>query len=451
MCCIRSFSTWWTNRTSSTAGTDGPRAEVRATKQVRVSLAPPATDALSPQLAVVRRPEARFAIQSSRFPALQRWCHHACHRTMPTVVREPFHESASYAIVPAPDMPCFRCRIVSLRVTSRVVYRCIIVLGLIVLGSGCASAFDALVPAHPNSLKRSQEVVCVRGLPAPADSEQITAAAVPAVIASAAIGLVGFAVDQFAKALDDEATRYKATYSGRTASHLLLVERSTSTEKVSPFVARVVVARYLGEKQCPNDLLRDSPSMAMRFIADIELADTQTVPGPAHFLTALKMIPAEFSVRFSKAKVAASGDGAIDMAVQVTLTTFVVDEKGAVRPTDVAKIDFPMGKVALPSGEAQTILTRDHLRHLESTWQPLPALKTPILGAAGKFKVGLLNISATVIESDDLGDLIAKGARGIAENRARLVEAILDVLGLRRESETNKDSVAPPRSGEKKP
>ena len=193
----------------------------------------------------------------------------------------------------------------------------------------------------------------------------------------------------------------------------------------------------------------------MRFIANVELADTPSAAGSGQLATALRIVPKEFAVRFTKAKVSWFKNK-VDMAVQMTLTTLLADETGVIRQADIAKADFPLGKLTLPRGGAETVLKENELRHLISGWHQLPMLKTPLVPAdKGTFKVGLLNISATVVESDDLGDVIAKGSKAVSDNRDKLIDAILNGIGLRQpKSDTSKPQTSqstPKKTDGKKP
>lgn len=270
--------------------------------------------------------------------------------------------------------------------------------------AGCATIGDALVWPHQNSGVRNNELVCLYA--------SVPMGFLPPPLLAPIVGAgAGFLIDQTAKAIDRESKRYKATYSARLSDYLLYhIKSDQTTQRVTGF--RLV--RYAGTPkvdQCQN-VGDGSPEPTLIFDADFEMSMN---------LEAIRIVPTHFSMNKAKAKVSAMG-GELQVNVQVTLSA-VAQTKDGSGLVNIAQIDYPMGTINL---NERIDRTRSQLTHLASGWYALPSFKQP--RENGKFVPFTLTV--TVIEADDLGDVIAKGATTLAEQRSKILPELLKALGL---------------------
>jgi len=300
--------------------------------------------------------------------------------------------------------------------------RVAVLVAVAAMTGGCGSLLNAMIPANSRSNADAPEVVCVSFPDAPREVAPLAIAAVVAPI------IAGIVVDQVAKGLEEEAKRYKASYSGRASSYLLKVTPASSgaAAKVELVQKRMRIDRYHGnvskEHGCPRDLsdaLRTTRATqieserAMSFEAEMELGKN----GEAIFIT-----PTVFELKRTKSKVSAFRNK-VDVNVQVTLTTFVKDDK-ATKQADIAQVDFPIGKIELADSAKPPAV-----RHLRSGWYFVPLSPGSVSGSMPQF-IGPLNLTITVKEADDFGDVIGQGAKTVSENKAKIVEGLLKALGL---------------------
>src|SRR5262245_46061140 len=278
--------------------------------------------------------------------------------------------------------------------------RNVVFLALLLGITGCASVFDTLIPKDPNSSARSPEVVCVyfaRTAEAAFSDQAVTA-------------IAGFVIDQFAAGIEAESKLYSASYSGRYSDYFLV---NNLADQYQPQLVYniAIIERYYGDvakkngcqysaadEQTRNQL---DEERVMIFTAKFELGESKDV---------FRITPIGFNIKKSKAKVSWF-NGKVDVNVQLVLGGFVKNEKGAISQTDIAKVDFPLGKVELP-----TTFDDKRLENLRTGWIPIP-----VQGGKGAAKLLPVNLVITVMESDDFGDVIAKGAKTLGENKAKIV------------------------------
>ena len=303
---------------------------------------------------------------------------------------------------------------------------------------GCAAIGDFAVPPHHNSEAESPDAVCVTFIPA--KKEEVAAALLLAPIAEAA---AKFAIDQTAKAIEKESKRYSVTYSGRTSDELFTVAKvETTTNDAGKSVDRAVPGLQIGglrvtrlygkgvEKSgCAAPLLGDpKPENVMDFEAVLEVSAQKD---------AIRIVPTAFSMTKAKGKVAAprpyvpwswwmwldSSRGKVDVDIQVDLSVIAMTKTGR-SPVDLGKFDVPIGKLSLDQPVSKNLR---QLQHLASGWIPLPDIQAPATVGA---TYGPVDLIVTVIEADDLGDVIAKGAAKLEDNKDKAVTGLLSALGL---------------------
>lgn len=335
-----------------------------------------------------------------------------------------------------------------------------LLLSIAIISGGCAGIIDAMIPKAPHSDANAPEVVCVWFPDAP---REILPASLLAVVAPIAIG---FAVDQVSKGLEAEAKRYKASYSGRASSYLLKVSQATGQtmtpaspapppsapgtpatlpppqstpvpppsplSKVELLHQKMRIDRYHGDVSkahgCPANLSGPERKLAdaikaertMGFEAEMELSSN---------LDAIRITPTVFELKDTKAKVSIFNQN-VDVNVQVTLSTLVKENKdGAAKQADIAQIDFPVGKLKLSDD-----IKPPSLSQLRSSWYAVPRLTLPPPpDDPSKFAVvGPLNLTITVMESNDFGDVIGQGAKLVSDNKTKIVDELLKALGLKK-------------------
>jgi hypothetical protein len=306
---------------------------------------------------------------------------------------------------------------------------------------GCTKIWNVVIPPHPNSYQGFPDKVCVTLEDAPRES--LFAGAAASVIIEAASK---FAVKQVSKAIDKESKNYSSTYSGRDASELIQVKKETRKEtkkdgsiiessvfKAGLAVNGISVKRIIGsaaKQGCQaDDLSKDD--IAIEFRALIELS-TQA--------DALEIIPTYFEMHKAKAKVRAPrwyypwswwmyfDEKKVDVNIQILLSVIAESKKSGRTEIVIANRDFPMGKIDLTEGKK--ISEEDDLISLRSGWNPIPKLSFPDNITNEITLVGPLNLTVTIMESDDFGDVLAKGSAKLTEHEDDIVEAILKRLSI---------------------
>lgn len=112
----------------------------------------------------------------------------------------------------------------------------------------------------------------------------------------------------------------------------------------------------------------------------------------------------------------------LDIDIQVAMSTVVNNSL-----VEVTRVDIPIGKVDLDKG---VNMTEVQLARFATGYRPIPkAEKIP--EGAGQF--GPIDIIVTVIEANDLGDVIAKGATKVSDNKDQLSAKILQLLRIKEE------------------
>lgn len=283
---------------------------------------------------------------------------------------------------------------------------------------GCAPVGNFFIPPHKNSDTRGRDRVSVTL----SDQEPLVNRVAP-FAAAAIVAVAGLAIDQVAKGIESESKRYKATYSGRTRGILL----SRRGDAISLGAKQVKIIRTIR----PNE---NEPIEAINVTIGIF---------PTFDKGAIYLQPIEVEMLRSKAKVAwprwwsllwtwwmypwmgLDKDAfSIDVNVQLELEVIASTET-ARKASPLGTVDFHLGKCRvdrLTGSGKDGCQWNDRFEELTS-----PFLGLPVLDGNGDGDL-LLNVRATVIESNDLGDVIAKGSKEVKDRREDLLEKLKEKL-----------------------
>lgn len=282
--------------------------------------------------------------------------------------------------------------------------------------AGCGHT-NGLLPKNDESMVLENEVLCLATKAPPEELAVESLILVPLVKAGA-----GFVIDKVAGAIEQESKLYKATYTARLPDKLLVSYKTdgSAEQKIKLRFNEITFARYAGDPKVTNCANAGTAEPAMRFTVRLN-ADSQE----GNF----RITPKEFKFQQSRAKVAA-WDNKLDVNVQLQMLAILTDKEGRKTSSDVAKVDFPMGRV--PIGK-HYVADENRLKSLASGWIPLPAYPKPVgtNKPAAPIDFGAITITVTVIESDNLGDVLAKGSKSIRDDKDKLIDKLLDKLELK--------------------
>lgn len=270
--------------------------------------------------------------------------------------------------------------------------------------AGCSHT-SGLLPRNDASMVTENEVLCLETRKSPDEAAIATLLLAPLVKAGA-----GFVIDKVAGAIETESKLYKATYTARLPEKLFTIGPEN---KIGLKFDEITLSRFAGDPKVTSCANAAGAKPAMRFTVQLN-AD----PAEGNF----RLTPKEFEYRQSRAKVAA-WDNKLDVNVQLQMVALAADKEGKKSSTEVAKVDFPLGRV--PVG-TEYKASPEQLKPLASGWYPLPAFTKP---ASGQF--GAVTLTLTVIESDNLGDVLAKGAKSIRDDKDKLIDKLLEKLELK--------------------
>jgi hypothetical protein len=295
---------------------------------------------------------------------------------------------------------------------------------------GCGAMGNVLIPHHDNSMVDQNVLVCFKTT-RPGDS-------VPPFIAAIPGKAVDLLIAEVAKGIEKESERYKATYSGRNIgvfslreSELLFITFETPAPKGCGELQDVQwdnnISSSIGE-------MKDWPAVNNVFIVKILAASSR----------AIRLVPQYVALKTSKSKVAWATSpypwhwpaaivwgpwylfdrdiAKVDTNVQISLKAVATDEKTGNKLVDMGTVDFPLGKRLISD---PFFKEKESLESLGSGWIPLPPYDpkaaNPIIP---------MDITVTVIESNDLGDVIAKGATQFKEKKDDIGDSIKRYLGV---------------------
>lgn len=291
----------------------------------------------------------------------------------------------------------------------------LLVLAVAALLGGCASV-PSFIPGNENSLVTEHEFLCLTPI-----VEKEEAALASLVLTPLVKNLADYAYDSMVGAIEQESKLYKATYSARLPEKLLFYSarsdtiggRTVKTESTKQRLKGFVFSRYAGDSRlssCPTD---DSIRPAASFTVHLEVDPVDSV---------LRLVPKRFAYTQSKAKVAA-WDHRLDVNVQVTISAIVADKDGKRSSVDIVKADFPMGRTPIGT---DFVREGPRLPNTQSGWFPVPAFAAPASNGA----FGPVTVHVTVMEADNLGDVLARGAKKLEDRREKNISKLFDRLGL---------------------
>lgn len=284
---------------------------------------------------------------------------------------------------------------------------------------GCSAIF----PAHPASEFKDGEETKLTLLECPEEGRitRFPAAALAPLIPVVA----GFAIDKAADALETEAERYSASYSAKASGELYW---HTPHKAGNAWSADI--------KLCGFQLVRtvgDEP--ASRFVFDV-------VPAAAG--DAFEVTLAEYEIQKAKAKVfdarASShpvsrvllvgffhdlgnlfgfsdyGDASLDANLKVEIEAVWVDNKGKYHTETISTLNRTITDINLDEPMAGT----------GESWGWLPPVPVSYLNGS-PWGRGNFNLRVTVVEADDFGELVAKAAEKLRDNKEVIVERVTEV------------------------
>lgn len=292
---------------------------------------------------------------------------------------------------------------------------------------GCAAVGNFFLPPHSKSDKGDPELTCLY-------LEKISGGTefAPILAAGAAAG-IGFLVDRVAASVEEEASRYNASYSARARSTLIL-----DTGGVKFNSLRLV--RFHGEevsRGCKdlqshrriNDAIPVSyPEKALELIILIKSGRSGSL---VHELKASKI-----TINKTKAKVREvkwfvpwswwmllhRREAMVDLKTTIKLSAMVQSSEG-LKPVDLIASDLKLGKFNLDKD-----LYDVEIKDSSSGWFAFPSVDS----SKEQGKLMPITASVSLTEADDLGDVIGKAGKKITENKQAIVNVILESL------ETNK-------------
>ena len=270
---------------------------------------------------------------------------------------------------------------------------------------GCGST-SGLLPKNEASLVTENEVLCLETRKSPDEGAIAALLLAPLVKAGA-----GFVIDRVAGAIETESKLYKATYTARLPEKLFTIGTGN---KIELKFDELTLSRFAGDPKVTSCANASGAKPAMRFTVQMN-------PDPVE--GNFRLTPKDFEYRQSRAKVAA-WDNKLDVNVQLQMVALAADKDGKKSSTEFAKVDFPLGRV--PVG-AEYKVSSEQLKPLASGWFALPAFTKP---ASGHF--GAVTLTLTVMESDNLGDVLAKGAKSIRDDKDKLIIKLLEELELKK-------------------
>ena len=264
----------------------------------------------------------------------------------------------------------------------------------------CTGLGNALIGAHGNSMRDTSKASTNGngGL----SLEMKKGGTAVALSAAPVIAIVKeLVVEGLKKAVEVESKRYDATYSARGAA--LLYTKTGTT--VTPEVDGLTLTRWVNVTEDGQE----KQVKALEFDLAMEISQDGS---------ALKLNPQAFELRYAQGKVAFPSIfpwhwvssilwapwfvadptiADVDVSIQVRLEAIAQDKKGAVKTIDLGAVEFPMGKSRiydLPQKRGA-----NQFGGAGPLWVPLPALD-------GDCRLPI-NVTVTVVESNDLGDVIA--------------------------------------------
>lgn len=334
------------------------------------------------------------------------------------------------------------------------------ILATVAAMSGCASWGDFVAPPHDNSAWSGSETTCIKADYQSSQKESGTSA----VLAISGLALE-WAYDGLLQAAEIEAGRYSAAHSARLQT--AIYRRATDADSTSPWnetetaskpkepkflvVSGLEYSRFAPRPPFENQLNDECVasghsaaefrlSFAIQRRSTIVESDAGKVEGLQY-----RLVPTSLAIQRVKAKVpdvswwrpwtwallAKPEYASVDINARVELNADVIRD-GARKTEVVAEVDFPFGRIELPSGDVSVSeIPPGTLSALASNWFQLPAptqLDICPKESCQHEERGMLNVAITVTESNDLGVVMSKEVERSRVRKEERIESALEKL-----------------------
>ncbi|MDR4484361.1 MAG: hypothetical protein R3B95_14320 [Nitrospirales bacterium] len=311
---------------------------------------------------------------------------------------------------------------------------------------GCSTLGNVVVPPHPNSDLREKEKVCIY------QSLEAQKKAIPAIVAAAGVGLL---VDRIAEGIKEEAGRYKTSYSGRKTFRLFL---DSPGKEMNPAIDTFELVRWVGKemqnKSCkeiealfsPEEKLSPKTKNHLLRIKKDEKDQTvieetirvgfkfSAINQPIWEVTGDYLLLGKTKAKVSQPKIWApwtwwlylsDSAGKIDLSATLAIGG-VITTKDGVKHSEFLKTDMPLAKnVDLHDVDEEP--NQIGIKDVTSGYFVIPASNK---GSQDEKDRVPMTLSLTINESDDIGDLIAKGSKKVSENKQQIINFSLEKFGL---------------------
>jgi hypothetical protein len=319
---------------------------------------------------------------------------------------------------------------------------------LVVLVSGCSKVLDVFIGNHENSYQKkepSPPIVTLEYTNYESQDKQkreqnssIETNSVEAAAAGLAVKLI---LDQTERAISLEAEKYSQTYSARTSG--IIQTEVIGGQKVGD----------LGSCDPKDKNKRNSCLLTgFKFERNIntrcqnETRNAITVEGAFDYspngeaiLIKLKSV----DLKYTKSKVAGcslapwhlpasvvvglwrlfdSEATEVDLNVQISLDAVGLGQGGVPSLIKLGTFDFPLGKFSL-----DRLKKRENLENFNTGYIPLPkTVVDKVTNSKISNPILPINLTVSVMESNELGDVIGKGVESFRENKQKAGEMLVE-------------------------
>ncbi|GJL65865.1 MAG: hypothetical protein NPIRA05_08360 [Nitrospirales bacterium] len=260
------------------------------------------------------------------------------------------------------------------------------------------------------------------------------------VLGSAVIGLV---VDQMAKGIEEEASRYKASYSAKkmdtiyvrgqnSRKNILTIIRYQGDELMTERQADPTYPnRELPKKKLSCAEIDKKPNETKKTLKSVELEIEIKRDGARK---AYQLKPKKITLKRTKAKVKAfrwlvpwswwmaldKSEGVIELNAKVVLTALIKD-KDKIKTVDLIAADLPLGKFNLDKDIIEV-----EIDDVVSDWFFIPDYDSKDTDFGNRPFIARV----TLEESDDFGDILGKVAKGVSDRKKDIINVIIDSGGI---------------------
>jgi hypothetical protein len=324
---------------------------------------------------------------------------------------------------------------------------------LIFFLSGCSATGDFFVPPHPKSDFRAPEKTCIY--------IKDTGSPKFAMTGMAASAAIGFIVDRIADGVEEEAGRYKTSYSSRTTFSLfeeapgntfnptldsfelvrwigkmakektcsgieeLFDEKDKTRTVTEKSTQKEIVEQLLRKKEVENKVVLEE-AMRISFNMHSKNYPIWEVTGDYILLgkTRAKVSEPQILVPWSWWLPLSKSSGKIDLNATLAIGG-VITTKDGLKHSDFIKVDMPLGK-KFELADEEGKFNKIDISDVTSGYFVIPGPKTK----DDDKNVVPITLSLTINESDALGDLIGKGSKKISDNKQQIINFSLEKFGL---------------------